>query len=280
MARFKPPQITRPPVDGQMRGEYGDSVPGAIGVDRGSYHARLWLGTSKGQPYQYTVYALGGELQIWTCGQAIAKVKALRKTARTEAAVAAFSRFLGHDGLVQLRAVAEANGTEFYQLRVEKHLATKRKPSLRWNIWTAAHRVAATCLVGIERDDLPPMDEAHAFAYRAKREEKEGVDWAQWWASLSDWAKVYLSIACRFRIRDMLDNRDGHDRDVAWWLSHFATFDWRGRDHGYALRPAAGGSRRSCFSVLLAQWIHPRSNVTAQALALMTQRRRSVSWSK
>lgn len=31
MARFKAPPLARPPVDGQMRGEYGDSVEGVTG---------------------------------------------------------------------------------------------------------------------------------------------------------------------------------------------------------------------------------------------------------
>lgn len=258
MAKFNAPSLERP-----TGGHYGDPAPGIKDADgailpASPYHQRLWFGASKGTSYTYEVYALLGHVQLWADGDVLVKARPLAKTPQAEQAMAGLAPFLGRAGLAAFRAQAEAAGAKFDHLRTERKVVKARKPSLRDNVWKAAHRVAATCLHGLEEvpDDIEPMESVLA----APRE------WGLWWKTLGPWAKVAIARACEDRIRVMLD--DG-SITIAAWLKHFATLDWRGRDHGYSIRPAVGKTRRSCFDVLLGEWIDPESGLVKQAEGLL-----------
>lgn len=266
MARFKPPSLARPPVDGQMRGEYGDAVPGVCGVDACGYHARLWFGTKKDHPYSYEVYAMGDFLQVWASGDELVKARPLLNTAKSKKAAESFAGFIGRAGLAGFRAEAERSGVAFTHLGTEDHVSTVSKPSLRANVWKAAHRVAATCLHGIDGEDVAEDIKPMPAVVPAPR------PWMVWWDALSPWARVAMARACEERIRAMLDDPR---RPIRWWLRHFATSNWRGKAHGLSIRPAVGKTRRSCFDVLLGEWIEPGSLLVQQAEQMLEQANRS-----
>lgn len=257
MPKFKAPSLDRP--DG---GEYGDSVPGATGPASSAYLSRLWFGSSVGTTYEYQVYAMS-HAQLWFYGDEYVRGAPLNESAKAKKMLAGLQSFVGRPlcgGIAGMQAQAKEAGVTFEFLRTEQHVVTTRKPSLRANVWKAAHRVAAMCLHGLEQvpDDIEPMEKA-ILQERA---------WLTWWRTLSPWARASLARACEARIREMLDDPR---RTVQWWLQHFATYDWRGKQYGYAIRPIVGKTKRACLDVFVGQWIDPESTVVAQAERLLAQ---------